>query len=98
MWHEFARICGLTDASGSWYLFWSGIGGGPTIIVFPIVAYEYYRRSSCDVPGCHRPARRKAKDTYGDTHGVCVRHLHGYEAATEEVEAELAEVDERPRG
>lgn len=98
MWHELARICGLTDASGSYYLFWSGIGGGPTVIALPIVAYEYARRNSCDVPGCKRMARRKAKDKYGDTHGVCVRHLHEYEVKPDEIEQELGEVDERPRG
>lgn len=26
MWHDLARWAGLTNPSGAWYLFWSGIG------------------------------------------------------------------------
>lgn len=54
---------GLTNASGPWYLFWSGIFGDVTI--FAAVTYHF----NCHVSGCWRMGRLPVGD-----HKVCRKH------------------------
>lgn len=54
--HELARILGLTDASGSWYLFWSGIFGDVTILGAVVV---FVFKHNCHTDGCWRLARHQ---------------------------------------
>jgi hypothetical protein len=58
---------GLTSATSSWYLFWSGFGGNAFLIVVAIV----YNRFTCDIPGCHRIGIRRQELT---GKSFCTRH------------------------
>lgn len=46
-----AHIAGLDNASGSWYLFWSGIFGDAGYIGVPLILL---RRYNCHQPRCWR--------------------------------------------
>jgi hypothetical protein len=51
--HELARLLGLTDAGGGWYLWWSGIAGDLTYLgILGVV----WRRFNCHQQGCWRVA------------------------------------------
>ena len=67
------HVLGLDDASGAWYLFWSGIGsdlGELTLITGGVI---FYRRHTCHVDHCWRLARHEhAQD--GTTYQLCRKH------------------------
>lgn len=51
MWHQVAWLLGLTNASGPWYLWWSGIAGDlPELAAIVIV----WRKVNCHAKGCWR--------------------------------------------
>ena len=65
--HEFLRILGLTDASGGWYLFWSGVFGDVTIFGAGVLLY---RKHNCHVHRCWRISRHVTPEG----HAVCRTH------------------------
>lgn len=95
--HGFLIWIGVTNASGPAYLFWSGFGADLfSYLAVPIILFEYWRRNTCDVPHCHRIAKRKVKDSLGDTHTVCARHIPHNVQETESLAEVLTLTDERP--
>jgi hypothetical protein len=48
------HVLGIDDASGRWYLFWSGIGSDLAYLSVPAVLLHHL---NCHEPGCWRPAR-----------------------------------------
>lgn len=68
MLHDLARWLGLTDATGAWYLWWSGPAGSLTILGAVIAVT---RRRTCDVARCWRPGRYPIS---GTSFMVCRRH------------------------
>jgi hypothetical protein len=62
--HDF----GLDDASGAWYLFWSGIFGDVAIFA---AAVGLYRSHNCHVKGCLRIGKHKVD---GTPYTVCGSH------------------------
>jgi hypothetical protein len=48
------HVAGIDDASGRWYLFWSGIGSDLAYLSVPAVLLHHL---NCHEPGCWRPAR-----------------------------------------
>jgi len=54
-----AHYAGLTNASGPWYLWWSGIAGDlPMLGIFVVL----YRKHNCQRQGCWRVQWRKHGD------------------------------------
>ena len=49
--HWLLLIIGVTNASGPWYLFWSGIVGDAFLIG---VGVTMYHKHNCHEDGCHR--------------------------------------------
>lgn len=68
--HELARWLGLTDASGSWYLWWSGVEGDITQLALLGTAVAFYRRRKCVT--CWRIARHPV---VGTAWATCHKHL-----------------------
>ncbi|MEU6572665.1 hypothetical protein [Streptomyces sp. NPDC046805] len=66
-WHFTLHVLGLDDASGGWYLWWSGIVGDITLIG---AAWAIIRRHQCEVHHCWRIARHAT----AAGHKVCRRH------------------------
>lgn len=62
-----AHILGLDDASGHWYLWWSGIGADLGLIGGAIALY---RRHNCEVQRCWRIG----KHATAAGHHLCRRH------------------------
>lgn len=95
--HGFLIWIGVTNPSGAAYLFWSGFGSAVfSYLATPIILFEYWRRNTCDVPKCHRLAKRKAKDSLGDTHTVCARHIPRSTEQAKKLAEVLTLTDERP--
>lgn len=70
MLHEIARIMGLTNPSGSWYAFWSGIEGDLTQLALLGTLIAFYRRRKCKT--CWRIARHPV---VGTAWATCHKHL-----------------------
>lgn len=68
MLHQLAHWLGLTDASGPWYLWWSGIAGD--LPMFGAL-WLLYRRHTCHARRCWRLGLHPVDGT-GFT--VCRRH------------------------
>jgi hypothetical protein len=66
--HDIAWVLGLTNASGGWYLLWSGIFGDVTI--FAALAIFLHHRN-CHARGCWRIGRHPVE---GTPYVVCRRH------------------------
>lgn len=68
--HVLLHVLGLDDASGGWYLWWSGFVGdlGELAIVGGLVSV--YRRHNCEVHGCPRLGRHES----AAGHRLCRRH------------------------
>ena len=67
MLHTIGHILGLDNASGAWYLWWSGVGADLGILGAVVGAY---RRVNCEVHGCWRLGRHAT----AAGHRVCRRH------------------------
>ena len=59
-----AHVCGLDNASGNWYLFWSGFGADLGLFV---AVGTFFRRHNCHTDGCWRMAHHPKEH--------CRRHL-----------------------
>ncbi len=69
--NDFLTFLGVTNGSGRWYLWWSGIFGNLTIFAAVIL---FYRKHNCHVHTCLRLGSHKAVDVNGVEHIVCRRH------------------------
>lgn len=65
--HLLLHVLGLDDASGRWYLWWSGIGAD---LGYLAVVGGLYRRHNCEIKGCPRLGRHI---TAAGAH-LCRRH------------------------
>lgn len=72
-----AHVLGLDNASGGWYLLWSGIFGDVSLIGG---AFVLVRKHNCHVRGCPRIGRHPIE---GTTYVVCRKH-HPDDAPTAE--------------
>lgn len=82
VWREMARVLGLTDPGGSWYLFWSGVGGDFSELAIIGALVGFYQSRTCDIKGCHRLARYRVRDTEWT---VCGRHAPNERPTVEEL-------------
>lgn len=71
MWHWIAHILGLDNASGPWYLFWSGFFGDITIFGGGILLYFHH---NCHEIGCPRWGKHKINGT-----PFCTKHKDQHE-------------------
>jgi hypothetical protein len=65
--HLLLHVLGLDDASGRWYLWWSGIGAN---LGYLAIVGSLYRRHNCEITGCPRLGRH----TSAAGHLLCRRH------------------------
>lgn len=68
--HLFLHILGVDDASGRWYLWWSGVGADLEEIAILGGLVSLYRKHTCEVHRCWRLARHRT----AASHVVCRRH------------------------
>jgi hypothetical protein len=61
------HILGLDDASGRWYLWWSGVGADLGMLS---AVYAVVRRLNCEITGCLRLGRHAT----AAGHHTCRRH------------------------
>ena len=55
--HALAHVLGLDNASGPWYLWWSGIGADLSEIAVLGGLVGIYRRHNCEIHRCWRLGR-----------------------------------------
>jgi hypothetical protein len=67
-----AHICGIDNASGGWYLWWSGFGGY-TFVALAII-WTSVRKRTCHYRGCWRPGLHEVPDS---DYIVCAKHFPG---------------------
>lgn len=76
--HWLAHIFGLDNASGGWYLFWSGICGDLALIGGTATLYH---KHTCHAPRCARIAKHQVEGTPWCTRhhprGICGSDTHG---------------------
>lgn len=65
------RWAGLTNPSGPWYAFWSGIGSDLAYLSIFSLAW---RHVNCHEPLCHRVGRHHIT-VNGVGHRACARHI-----------------------
>jgi hypothetical protein len=65
--HLLLHVLGVDDASGRWYLWWSGAGADLGLFAAPFVLW---RRHNCEVRRCPRLGRHVT----AAGHRVCRRH------------------------
>jgi len=69
------HLLGLDNASGPWYLFWSGFGSDLSEVAgLGVFVYMFWRRHSCHEDRCWRIGRHVYKDADGHEHVHCRRH------------------------
>lgn len=66
-----AHILGLDNASGHWYLFWSGIGSDITEFGIVVGLVALVRKHQCHVDRCWRIGRHPVG---GTAYIVCRKH------------------------
>jgi hypothetical protein len=71
MWTWLRHVAGLDNASGGWYLFWSGFGADLGAVV---VVFGFLRRHNCHEPHCWRLAHTP--------HQFCRRHNNSNSGST----------------
>jgi hypothetical protein len=69
--HLLLHVLGLDDASGRWYLWWSGVGAD---LGYLAVVAGLYRRHNCEIHRCPRLARHQ---TNAGHHTCRRRHPDG---------------------
>jgi hypothetical protein len=67
VWKVLAHLLGLDDASGPWYLWWSGVAGNLSLIGAP---YILWRHHNCEAHRCPRIGRHRT----AAGHRVCRKH------------------------
>lgn len=60
MFRVLGHVMGLDDASGPWYLFWSGIGADLGMFV---AVYAFLKHVNCHTRGCWRIGRHHLDGT-----------------------------------
>lgn len=70
MWHDIARFFGLTNASGSYYLWWSGIEGDLSQLAILGSLGLFYQHRKC--VSCWKIGKHHVEGTAWTT---CHRHL-----------------------
>ena len=69
------HLLGLDNASGPWYLFWSGFGSDLSEVAgLGLVVYMFWRKHNCHEPGCWRIGAHSYRDPEGHEHVHCRRH------------------------
>lgn len=66
--NDVLNVLGITNLSGRWYGFWSGIGGDLAFVAAPLVLL---RKHNCHVRWCWRIGRHPVE---GTTWTVCRKH------------------------
>lgn len=66
MWPTLAHIIGTDDATGPWYLFWSGFGGH--IPIAASITIILWRRYTCAAPRCIRIVHAQSEHNYCHHH------------------------------
>jgi hypothetical protein len=69
--NDVLTFLGVTNGSGRWYLWWSGMFGNLTIFAALII---FYRKHNCQIHRCVRLGRHAANDAKGVEHLVCKHH------------------------
>jgi hypothetical protein len=70
LWLQILHILGVDNASGRWYLLWSGFIGDITLLAAILAApYIQWKRNNCQVERCWRFGRHPFTD------GPVTRHL-----------------------
>lgn len=76
--HLAGNVFGTDDASGFWYLLWSGFVGdlGEVTLIVSAVSFValWWHKHSCERPDCHRIARHAHVHDNGNTHSYCRKH------------------------
>lgn len=86
--HGLMVFLGLTDPSGPWYLFWSGIVGDlPEFAVFVLV----WRRVNCHARGCWRVGLHAVN---GTPYRVCRTHHPRLDSARPPTAEQIANSEE----
>lgn len=68
------HVLGVDNASGRWYLFWSGFVGDVTILFAILVApYVQWKRNNCQVVHCWRFGRHPFTEDNVTRH-LCWKH------------------------
>lgn len=62
---------GITNVSGRWYGFWSGIGSDIGQVTLLGGGVALWSRHTCHVTGCHRWARHPVQ---GTPYATCAKH------------------------
>lgn len=70
------HILGLDDATGHWYLFWSGIGSDISEIALLGGLAAFWRQHKCHTRRCWRFARHP-HERDGVTYRLCAKHHPG---------------------
>lgn len=72
-WLWLYTVTGLSNASGPWYLWWSGIGSdiGEITLIGGVVMF--YRHHTCHVDHCWRLARHR-QEIDGAEYMLCRKH------------------------
>jgi len=65
------HVLGLDDASGRWYLWWSGAGSDLSELAIVGVLAAAYRKHRCHVDRCWRPG---VYPVHGTPYRACRRH------------------------
>lgn len=63
LWLQFLHVLGIDNASGKWYLLWSGFVGDVTLLAAILAApFLTWRRHCCQVQHCWRLGRHSYMD------------------------------------
>lgn len=68
--HLLAHVLGLDDASGRWYLWWSGAGADLGELAVVGSLFGLYRKHACEIHHCPRLGRHATNAG----HRLCRRH------------------------
>jgi hypothetical protein len=83
--HWFLRYTGADAEAGTWYGFWSGIGGAiPDFLILGSII-TVYRHHNCHVKGCHR----LGKPVDGTPYLACPAHHPEHEGSKRSVSQEV---------
>lgn len=77
MWSTISHWLGLDNASGHWYLFWSGVGSDISELAIVGALVGAYRQHTCHQRGCWRLSRHEITGDDGITYRVCRVHHPG---------------------
>lgn len=74
LWLQLLHVLGVDNASGPWYLFWSGFVGDVTLLAAILVApFVQWKRANCQTERCWRFGRHPYTEG-GVTRHLCWKH------------------------